>query len=162
MFVRRLSFLCVVSALTSALVAVVGCADEDPRFGGAGAIQNVQVFPPAAAPVVEGGAALTPIQAFAQVLTALRPCGNCHAPPGAAGAPLFFGADEAASYDLFKLRNYHLEGGKPATSMYGLVERGQHAGLALTAAQLSTITQWRAAEKAASTAPSDGGTGGGG
>lgn len=111
--------------------------------------------------MTEGGAGLTPVQLFGQVYDALKvSCGGCHAPPGAAGAPVFFATDAVTSYPIFKSRNYHLEGGKPATSMYGLVERAGHVGPALTDAEKSLIAQWRAAEKVASSAPSDAGGGG--
>jgi hypothetical protein len=142
------------------LALVTGCADEDPRFGGAGAIENVHVFDTPRTPADEGGTALSPRQAFGKVWTALKTrCGSCHAPPGALGAPVFFGADEASSYDLFKARSYHLDGGKPATSAQGLVERGVHTGPALSDDATTLIVQWRAAEKAAAGAM-DAGDGG--
>lgn len=147
----------------SALLLLSACSDDDPRFGGAGAIKNVKVFDTPAPTATEGGAGLSPRQLFGVVWNALKaPCGRCHAPPGSSGAPLFFGADEETSYASFKTRNYDKEGGKPAASTFGLTERGLHTGRALTDEEKLLIANWRAAEKTSDAgAPSDAGGGGG-
>jgi hypothetical protein len=152
---------CELIALATTFALVNGCADEDPRFGGAGAIKNIEVFdtPPATA-AEAGPGGLSARAAFSQVWMSIHGyCGNCHAPPGVGTAPVFFGKDEQSSYDSFKSRNYHLVGGKPAGSKDGLTEHGAHTGNALTAAQQTLIAEWRAAEKASA---SDGGTSDGG
>lgn len=159
--VRRWSYVSIGLGLTTALLFAAGCADEDPRFGGAGAIKNIQVFDTPAIPVPEAGAGQTPRQLFAQVYAALKPpCAGCHAPPGLPPAPLFFGADEETSYVECKARNYHLEGGKPPGRMYSLDDRGQHSARPVSDAERALIVQWRAAEKAAGATPTDAGGGG--
>lgn len=67
-------------------------------------------------------------------------CGTCHQ-AGTGGAPVFFGADAAASYPLFKARNYHR-----ANSVF--LTKGAHTGPALTEAQKASVNKWVSAEAA--------------
>lgn len=145
---RRSTALLVALGSSTVCGLVTGCADDDPRFGGAGAIQNVHVFDDPDPPAVDAGGDASARALFTPVWTALeKHCGGCHAPPGSLGAPAFFGPDEASSYDLFKAKSYHLEGGKPPSSTYGLLERGVHTGPAVTPAEKELVVKWRAAER---------------
>jgi hypothetical protein len=65
-------------------------------------------------------------------------CASCHL-AGTSGAPIFFGADAAATYPLFKQRNYHLP-----NSIF--VTKGAHLGPALTTDQRAAVDRWVAAE----------------
>ena len=65
-------------------------------------------------------------------------CGSCHR-AGTSGAPIFFGADAAATYPLFKTNGYHL----PNSSF---VTKGAHLGPALTTEQRAAVDKWVAAE----------------
>lgn len=163
MRLRRATFLASIAlGLTSTFAAMSGCADEDPRFGGAGAIKNIHVFEQGTADV-EGGAGMSARTLFGPVYNTLKgPCGGCHAPPGAPSAPVFLGATEESSYASFKARHYDVEGGKPDGRMYALTDRGAHSGRVLTDAEKKVIARWREAEKAGASAASDAGGGGDG
>ena len=65
-------------------------------------------------------------------------CGSCHR-AGTSGAPIFFGADAAATYPLFKTNGYHL-------SNSSFVTKGAHLGPALTTEQRAAVDKWVAAE----------------
>lgn len=163
---RRATFVSLGPALATILAVLSGCADEDPRFGPAGASKNIRVFEPSAAPAPEAGAGAKARDLFTPVWTSLRvDCARCHEPPGQQGAAIFLNADEQKSYDEFKLRRYHIVGGKPPGRMYSIDERGPHSGDPLKEAQKSLIAQWRAAEAAEAAAdagagPTDAGGGG--
>jgi MYXO-CTERM domain-containing protein len=68
-------------------------------------------------------------------------CAGCHAVAGGR-APVYFGANAAASYPLFKERNFHVAGG-----IY--LKKGDHAGPALKPEQKAAAEKWIAAEAAA-------------
>lgn len=70
--------------------------------------------------------------------TLLITCGSCHQ-SGVSGAPIYFGADAAATYTLFKGKGYQLP-----NSM--LVSKGAHTGPALTVEQKAAIARWATAE----------------
>jgi hypothetical protein len=65
-------------------------------------------------------------------------CGTCHL-SGTGNAPVFFGSDAAASYPLFKQRNYH-----KANSAF--VSKGAHRGPPLTTSQRAAVDKWVASE----------------
>ncbi|MBX3198567.1 MAG: hypothetical protein KF894_10575 [Labilithrix sp.] len=65
-------------------------------------------------------------------------CGDCHR-AGTSGAPVFFAVGAAATYPLFKAKNYHL-----ADSPF--VTKGAHLGPELTAEQRAAVDRWVAAE----------------
>ncbi len=81
-------------------------------------------------------------------------CGSCHR-AGTGGAAIFFGADAAATYTLFKQRKYHL-----ANSAF--VTKGLHNGPALTADERASVDKWVAAEAGGGGGGGGNGTGGGG
>ena len=103
------------------------------------------------APTTNGGKALF----LSEVYGALTPtCGSCHGTSG--NAPRFFGATAEASYE--NVKNLGL------TTSNGMLNRGAHAGPALSAAQAATVQKWLTAEKSAgsgSGSGSGGGSGGG-
>ncbi|MDB5215313.1 MAG: hypothetical protein JWO86_3240 [Myxococcaceae bacterium] len=156
----RLTVAFVLLAWSGAAGVLGACSDTDPRYGTPDAIRGrvIDYGAPAmtSTPTPEaGGAAVTPQQAFAAVYASVNgTCGSCHL-SGTAGAPIFFGADEAGTYTKFKAAGYDKAGSqfyiKPA-----------HVGPSLTAAQKALMDTWIAAEAAGggtTTPPADAGGG---
>jgi len=134
-------------ACSGAAGVLAACSDGDPHYGSPDAIRGREIDygTPAmtsTTPTPEaGGATLTPQAAFAAVYASVNgTCGSCHL-MATGGAPVFFGADEAATYTKFKAAGYDKAGSrfyiKPA-----------HTGPALTAAQKKLMDAWIAAEAA--------------
>jgi mono/diheme cytochrome c family protein len=77
-------------------------------------------------------------------------CSGCHR-PGLRGAPIYFGADAAATYKLVKARGFH-----EPNSIYR--NKGAHTGPSLEPEQRAIADRWVAAEeadRAAATKPGD-------
>lgn len=88
------------------------------------------------------GAASGPPPTFDAVYTKLNPtCGSggCHL-SGASSAPVFFGADEASTYGIFKDQQF------AASSPSPLEARGAHLGPAMTADQTAAVDAWVTAD----------------
>lgn len=119
-------------------VALGACADEDPRFGGPGAIQNVDVFPTSTStPPAPPPQSLSARETFEQVVyPAIASCGGgCHIDGGSATGASFIGADPASTYDRFKERGFD----KPGSRFY---VKGAHTGPALTVEQKALLDDW--------------------
>jgi|GEM_PF-4779809 len=155
---RRLSssrgLLAAACACALGLVVGIGCSDPDPNYGPAGAIAryNPDLGGGSTTPAPSGDSGAggkTPRQAFTDVYSTLKTaaCPSCHAPPGANGAPPFFGADEETSYAAFKQKGYDKP--EPAGSTNGLLTRGAHTGRALNDTEKGVVVAWRNAEAAA-------------
>ncbi len=156
---------CVSALLVSGLLAAVGCSDTDPTYGPPGAIKNYDPIVGSGSSTSSGGeagAVKTAAAAWTDVYAMLKTagCPGCHAPPGASGAPVFLGADEASSRDSVKAKGYQTP--EAAGNMKGLATRGAHSGRALKPEEIALITAWRNAEakEGGGTAPTDAGGGG--
>ena len=139
---------------------LAACSDTVPHYGAPDGIRGrmIDYGTPAmmtTPPASDGGTTtmLTPQQAFHAVYMSVSgSCGTCHLSGTPAGAPVFFGADEATTYTKFKAAGYDKAGSrfyiKPA-----------HTGPALTAAQKKLMDAWIAAEAAGggTTTPMDAG-----
>ncbi len=89
-------------------------------------------------------------QFVAEVYPALQPtCATCHA-TGQQNAPIFFGATADATYTQFEARGF--------TNDASILNKGQHAGPALTATQTGIVQRWLAAEQSARAAAGPGTT----
>ncbi|MBN9160667.1 MAG: hypothetical protein BGO98_29900 [Myxococcales bacterium 68-20] len=131
-----------------ALLAVAACSGPEPGVitfserssqgtGKKGSESKDDTAPaPTSSTGTSGG--VNPVFA-SETFPAVSPaCGSCHR-AGTSGAPIFFGADAAATYPLFKTNGYHL----PNSSF---VTKGAHLGPALTTEQRAAVDKWVAAE----------------
>ena len=134
-------------ACSGAVGVLAACSDGDPHYGSPDAIRGrvIDYGTPAMTTTTtpEGGTTttLTPQQAFAAVYASVNgTCGSCHL-MGTGGAPVFFGADEAATYTKFKAAGYDKAGCR-------FYVKPAHTGPALTTAQKTLMDAWIAAEAA--------------
>jgi hypothetical protein len=149
----RVGFLALAVVLGASAVGVVACSGPDqgvitfaerPSEARGDESDTETDEPPASSSPTDTGTATGSVNnvfvsdAFPAVNTA---CGSCHL-AGTSGAPIFFGADAAATYPLFKARNYHL-----SNSLF--VTKGAHLGPELTTEQRAAIDKWVAAESGA-------------
>ncbi|MBX3261993.1 MAG: hypothetical protein KF782_20080 [Labilithrix sp.] len=138
--------LVVLGMLGAGLTATPGCSGPDQGVitfserpsQGTGSGSNTGDTPDPAPTSTGSTAQVNPVF-VSDAFPAINPaCGSCHL-AGTSGAPIFFGEGAAATYPLFKAKNYHL----PDSAF---VNKGVHLGPELTADQRAAVDRWVAAE----------------
>ncbi|MDF2695002.1 MAG: hypothetical protein K0S65_3385 [Labilithrix sp.] len=133
--------------ITSVVVPLVACSGPDqglitfserPSEGSTESSPEPSESTSSPAPTSTSTGAVNTVFASDAYPAVSAACASCHL-AGTSGAPIFFGANAAATYPLFKQRNYHLP-----NSIF--VTKGVHLGPALTTDQRAAVDRWVAAE----------------